>query len=281
LKKILGMIPANHLLVGGVISGLFAIVGTILNFLALYVLCLDKELRKNSTTILIIFLSISNFIGSGLGLPLNSASLLLPHYFKDHPALCKFFAFVFFGNYTVMLLMEAALAVNRWVAVCTNHRYTSMVTCWTQASFQVHEPDLPVASCLHLALHPAADLPPAVGLGAGPRVGGGDGDLHGARRARPHPALRAGGRRALPRHLPVLHRHPRHPQAVRQEGQGEHMQPHQPVQVLTRRRLLFSLRFRNSAMNITELETTFCQEDPHRNSKGFVFLEIFLTRAKV
>ena len=113
------MIPANHLLAGGIISSIIAFLGTLLNTLALIVLCGDRKLRKNSTTVLIIFLSISNLISSAVVLPLETLSLLYTSFFKGNSGFCEFHAFLYFLNYNVLICLEAALALNRWAAVCT------------------------------------------------------------------------------------------------------------------------------------------------------------------
>ena len=46
------MLPASHFLLGGYISSVMAVCGTVLNLLALWVL-VDKKLRSNPTTILV------------------------------------------------------------------------------------------------------------------------------------------------------------------------------------------------------------------------------------
>ena len=46
------MLPAGHFLLGGYISSVMAVCGTVLNLLALWVLA-DKKLRSNPTTILV------------------------------------------------------------------------------------------------------------------------------------------------------------------------------------------------------------------------------------
>ena len=56
------MIPESHLTIGGIICSTIAILGTLLNTTALAVLCLEKKLRRNPTTILVIFLSASNLV---------------------------------------------------------------------------------------------------------------------------------------------------------------------------------------------------------------------------
>ena len=45
---------------------------------SLLVLCTDKKLRSNPTTLLVIFLSISNLIYTAIVLPLNCLALLQP-----------------------------------------------------------------------------------------------------------------------------------------------------------------------------------------------------------
>ena len=47
------MLPSGHFLLGGYISSVMAVLGTVLNLLALWVLA-DKKLRSNPTTILVI-----------------------------------------------------------------------------------------------------------------------------------------------------------------------------------------------------------------------------------
>ena len=53
--KVKIMLPANHFLLGGYISSVMAVLGTVLNLLALWVL-VDKKLRSNPTTILVAML---------------------------------------------------------------------------------------------------------------------------------------------------------------------------------------------------------------------------------
>ena len=119
------MIPESHLVIGGIICSVIAIFGTILNTIALVVLCSEKKLRRNPTTILIIFLSFSNLVSSVLALPLEALSLFAPIFFKENPLLCQSSAILFYGNYGVIIFMEATLAINRWAAVCTKtYRFT-------------------------------------------------------------------------------------------------------------------------------------------------------------
>ena len=113
------MLPHLHLLIGGIISIIISIVGSILNTLTLYVLLSVKSLRNNSTTILIIFLTITNLIYTTLVLPLNSLVMLRPEYPEHHLHLCSLFSLLFYWNFAALLFVQAALAVNRWAAVCT------------------------------------------------------------------------------------------------------------------------------------------------------------------
>ena len=61
--------------VGGIASSIIAVLGTALNVVALLVLA-DKKLRRNPTTILVIALTVTNTIYTGLILPFNSVTLL-------------------------------------------------------------------------------------------------------------------------------------------------------------------------------------------------------------
>jgi 3-hydroxymyristoyl/3-hydroxydecanoyl-(acyl carrier protein) dehydratase len=72
------MISPSHHFIGGIVSTDIAAVGTLLNLLTLFVLCSDKKLRGNSTTILIIFMTISNLLFTSIVLPLNSVAMLKP-----------------------------------------------------------------------------------------------------------------------------------------------------------------------------------------------------------
>ena len=93
----LTMLPESHFLFGGVLSSVLAVVGTVLNLLAMMVL-VDVRLRSNPTTILVIFLTITNTIYTALVLPFNSATLLNRAYFSNHNLQCKIFAFIFYLN---------------------------------------------------------------------------------------------------------------------------------------------------------------------------------------
>ena len=93
----LTMLPESHFLLGGVLSSVLAVVGTVLNLLAMMVL-VDVRLRSNPTTILVIFLTITNTIYTALVLPFNSATLLNRAYFSNHNLQCKIFAFIFYLN---------------------------------------------------------------------------------------------------------------------------------------------------------------------------------------
>ena len=50
------MLPPGHFLIGGTISSIFAVLGTLLNLLALAIL-VERSLRRNATTVLVIKLS--------------------------------------------------------------------------------------------------------------------------------------------------------------------------------------------------------------------------------
>ena len=91
------MLPETHFLLGGVLSSVLAVAGTVLNLLAMMVL-VDVRLRSNPTTILVIFLTITNTIYTALVLPFNSATLLNRAYFSNHNLQCKIFAFIFYLN---------------------------------------------------------------------------------------------------------------------------------------------------------------------------------------
>jgi hypothetical protein len=113
------MLPPGHFLLGGVFSAAIAVTGTLLNALALVVLA-DSKLSSNPTTVLVIFLTISNTIYTALVLPFNSVTLLKPHWFETHDGQCRFFAYIFYLNTVVKILLETALAINRWATVCTS-----------------------------------------------------------------------------------------------------------------------------------------------------------------
>ena len=115
------MIPESHLVIGGVICIVISVFGTILNTFALVVLCSEKKLGRNPTTILIIFLTLSNLVSSLLAMPVEAVTLLSPAFFKENPLLCQSSAILFYGNYGVIMFTEATLAINRWAAVCTKN----------------------------------------------------------------------------------------------------------------------------------------------------------------
>ena len=117
------MLPPSHLLIGGIISIIISITGSILNVFTLYILFSVKALRNNSTTILIIFLILSNLIYTILVLPLNSVAMLRKEYLATHLYQCSIFAILYYWNFSSLLFLQAALAFNRCVTVCTvKHR---------------------------------------------------------------------------------------------------------------------------------------------------------------
>ena len=122
------MIPHTHLVTGGVICIIISSIGSILNIFTLYVLFSVNSLRSNPTTILIIFLLISNLIYTSVILPLNSVALLKAEYLEKHLHQCSIFAILYFWNFASLLFLQAALALNRCVTVCTTrHRYTQQL----------------------------------------------------------------------------------------------------------------------------------------------------------
>jgi hypothetical protein len=72
------MLPETHMVAGGVVSAVIAVIGSLLSAASLAVLCSDTKLRTNPTTLIIIFLSLSNLLYTALVLPLNSLALLRP-----------------------------------------------------------------------------------------------------------------------------------------------------------------------------------------------------------
>ena len=116
------MLPPSHLLIGRIISKIISITGSILNVFTLYILFSVKALRNNSTTILIIFLILSNLIYTILVLPLNSVAMLRKEYLATHLYQCSIFAILYYWNFSSLLFLQAALAFNRCVTVCTVKR---------------------------------------------------------------------------------------------------------------------------------------------------------------
>ena len=213
------MIPESHLVIGGIICSMIAIFGTVLNTIALVVLCSEKKLRRNPTTILIIFLSFSNLVSSVLALPLEALSLFNPTFFKENPLLCQSSAILFYGNYGVIIFTEATLAINRWAAVCTKNYRLYNLTMFANVGLGNHDHDQ------ELQVH-SRDIPGSrrVGVGPGthPHLPGGQHHNYGMGRehrnlqlGRQHEEDGAdGGDRgdALPRHMPLLCGHSLHPE---------------------------------------------------------------------
>lgn len=118
------MLPTDYLLVGGIFCIIISISGSILNFVTLFILISNVSFQKNSTSILIIFLLISNLIYSLVVLPLNSIALLYPTYLQNHLIQCSLFALLYFWNFASLLFLQAVLAINRAsVVLSTSLRY--------------------------------------------------------------------------------------------------------------------------------------------------------------
>ena len=72
------MLSPSNLMIGGAAAIIISCVGSFLNCLTLYVLLSSSKLRMNPTTVLIMFLTVSNLFYTGVALPLTGASLLNP-----------------------------------------------------------------------------------------------------------------------------------------------------------------------------------------------------------
>ena len=70
------MLSETELYVGGLAATIVSALGSIFNISTLYVLLGTKSIRSNPTTVLIIFLTISNLVYTGLVLPQTAASML-------------------------------------------------------------------------------------------------------------------------------------------------------------------------------------------------------------
>lgn len=70
------MLTDTELYFGGLAATVVSALGSIFNICTLYVLLGTKSIRSNPTTVLIIFLTISNLVYTGLVLPQTAASML-------------------------------------------------------------------------------------------------------------------------------------------------------------------------------------------------------------
>ena len=70
------MLSGDQLLVGGVAAGVIAVIGSLANLTTLHLLLGPASTRTNPTTVLIIFLTASNLVYTGLVLPQTAASML-------------------------------------------------------------------------------------------------------------------------------------------------------------------------------------------------------------
>ena len=70
------MLSDTELYIGGLAATVVSALGSIFNISTLYVLLGTKSIRSNPTTVLIIFLTISNLVYTGLVLPQTAASML-------------------------------------------------------------------------------------------------------------------------------------------------------------------------------------------------------------
>ena len=70
------MLSGNQLLVGGLAAGGIAVIGSLANLTTLHLLLDTARARANPTTVLIIFLTASNLVYTGLVLPQTAASML-------------------------------------------------------------------------------------------------------------------------------------------------------------------------------------------------------------
>ena len=150
------MFSSSNLLIGGIAAIIISSVGSILNGITLYVLLSNRKIRRNPTTVLIIFLTVSNLFYTAIALPLTGASMLhagsvarinirvfisLLRFFKQHPLLCQLLSFFFYWSFAALLFIEVALAVNRWAVVCQNSVRYKLVfhQCSLISSFQVFQ----------------------------------------------------------------------------------------------------------------------------------------------
>ena len=150
------MLTETELYVGGLAATMVSALGSIFNISTLYVLLGTKSIRSNPTTVLIIFLTISNLVYTGLVLPQTAASMLhirymfgfliilfisdVCSYYERNPVLCQLYSFFFFWSFLALLLIQVALAFNRWTIVCSSRFHftarTSLVSgclCWLLA----------------------------------------------------------------------------------------------------------------------------------------------------
>ena len=75
------MLGEDQLYFGGLAATVVSCVGSVFNVSTLYVLLGSKSIRSNPTTVLIIFLTISNLVYTALVLPQTAASMLNIGYF--------------------------------------------------------------------------------------------------------------------------------------------------------------------------------------------------------
>ncbi|XP_023336857.1 uncharacterized protein LOC111707904 isoform X2 [Eurytemora carolleeae] len=118
------MIPDEAKFAAGIICAVFSVLGTVLNSVSMVILLRDPKLRSHPTTILVISLSCSDLVYSSFILPLLAVHYLDCWFCFPGSTLCFIMPFAFFWNHGNLLNIQAALAVNRWAAVCTNFRIT-------------------------------------------------------------------------------------------------------------------------------------------------------------
>ena len=135
------MLNGDQLLVGGVAAGVISVVGSLANLTTLHILLNMASARTNPTTVLIIFLTASNLVYTGLVLPQTAAGMLSRKYetyscsglwflylllillssvYEENPIYCQIYSFFFFWTFLSLIFIQVALAVNRWTLVCTD-----------------------------------------------------------------------------------------------------------------------------------------------------------------
>ena len=98
----------------------FLLISIWLSIGSLLVLCGDRQLRNNPTTLLVIFLSLTNLLYTTLLLPLNSLAMLRPRwgmeggedqvcrYMEENQGLCKVFSFSYYWSFSSLLFLEVS-----------------------------------------------------------------------------------------------------------------------------------------------------------------------------
>ena len=111
-------LPASHKNFGLIMASSISSIGIILNTVTLVTLLKSKKLRSQATSQFVLSLTVSDLLYCSICLPMtadiyNGCSVVC-----DNPVLCKAYAYIFYTVATTMMFIQAAVAFNRYVALC-------------------------------------------------------------------------------------------------------------------------------------------------------------------